>query len=103
MTSWLGPRRLAGAGILALAAGALLHVAIVLVAGGGLSGGYTAGIIGGYVFYGCVAVIAVGAAVAIATQRGVGIALILLPAVFEVGFLLGSQISLRLLIVPTRP
>jgi hypothetical protein len=100
--SGLGPRRLAVAGFLASFAGAVLDVTLVAAAGGGLSGGYIAGIVGGYVFYGCVALIAIGAAVAGGAQRTGGVALMLLPALFHLGFLIGSQLSLWLLIIPTR-
>jgi hypothetical protein len=100
--SGLSPRRLAMAGLLATFAGAVLDVTLVAAAGGGLSGGYIAGIVGGYVFFGCIALIAVGAAVAAGAQSGGGVALMLVPALFQLGFLIGSQLSLWLLIIPTR-
>ena len=96
----LGPRRLAVAGLLAAAAGVVLDVVLVLAGGGGLSGGYIAGLVGGYVFYGSVVLIAVGAVIAAGAQRIAGVALMLVPALFEVGFLIGSQLSLWLLILP---
>jgi hypothetical protein len=88
--------------MLATMAGAVLQVAVVLAAGGGLSGGYVAGIVGLYVFYGSVALIAVGAAVAGGAQRNVGVPLMLVPALFQIGFVIGSQLSLWLLIIPSR-
>jgi hypothetical protein len=96
------PRRLAIAGVVAMATGALLNVALVLAGGGGLTGGYYAGLLGSYVFWGCVALIAIGAGISIFPQRSSGLALMLLPAVFEVGYLIGSQISLWILIIPHR-
>ncbi len=100
--SELGPRRLAAVGLLAVAAGAVLDVVLVLAGGGGLGGGYIAGVVGGYVFYGSVVVITVGAVIAGVARRHVGVALMLVPALFEVGFLIGSQLSLWLLILPSR-
>jgi hypothetical protein len=100
--SGLSPRRLAIVGLLAALAGAVLDVVLVLAAGGGLSGGYIAGIIGGYVFYGSVALILVGAAFAVGAQRSAGVTLMLVPALFELGFLIGSRISLWILIIPSR-
>ncbi len=100
--SGLSPRRLAVVGLVAAVAGAILNLALVISAGGGLSGGYIAGIVGGYVFYGSVLFIAVGVVVAGGAQRTVGIALMFVPALFEIGFLIGSQLSLWLLIIPSR-
>jgi hypothetical protein len=99
--SGLSPRRLALAGLLAAVAGVVLDVFLVLSAGGGLSGGYIAGILGGYLFSGSVVLIAVGAAIAGIAQRKAGVALMLVPALFEIGFLIGSQLSLWLLIIPS--
>lgn len=96
------PRRLAVAGLVTTITGVILNVLLVYAAGGGLSGGYIAGLIGLYVFYGSVALIVVGVAVATVAERPVGIALMLVPALFEIGYLIGSQISLWLLIVPSR-
>jgi hypothetical protein len=96
----LGPRRLAVVGILAGFIGAVVNVVLVLANGGGLAGGYVAGLLGGYLFYGSVGLIAVGAGIAGVTQRGAGVALMLIAALFLVGFVIGSQISLRLLIIP---
>jgi hypothetical protein len=53
------------------------------------------------VFYGSVGLIAVGALIAGAAQRTAGVALMLVPALFEIGFLIGSQLSLWLLIIPS--
>lgn len=97
----LTPRRLAIVGLTSAVAGAALNVVLVLAAGGGLSGGYIAGLLGGYVFMAVAAVIAFGALAALA-QRQAGIALMLVPALFEIGFLIGSQISLWLLVIPSR-
>jgi len=94
------PRRLAISGVVAMAAGALLNVALVLAGGGGLAGGYYAGLLGGYVFWACVALITIGAGISILTPRRSGLALMLIPAVFELGYLIGSQISLAILIMP---
>jgi hypothetical protein len=99
--SGLGPRRLAVVGLLAAVGGVVLDVFLVLSAGGGLSGGYIAGVVGGYVFYGSVALIVVGAAIAGVAQRSAGVALMLVPALFEIGLLIGSQLSLWLLIIPS--
>jgi hypothetical protein len=96
----LGPRRLAVGGLLAGLIGAVLNVVLVLANGGGLSGGYVAGLLGGYLFYGCVGLIAIGAGIAGVTQRVAGVALMLFAALFQVGFVIGSQLSLRLLILP---
>jgi hypothetical protein len=98
----LSPRQLALAGLLVAFAGVVLEFALVLAGGGGLSGGYIAGIVGGFVFYGSVALIAVGAALAGGAQRTAGVALMLVPALFQLGFLIGSQLSLWLLIIPSR-
>jgi hypothetical protein len=100
--SGLSPRRLAFVGLLAAIAGVVLDVVLVLAGGGGLSGGYIAGVVGGYVFYGNVVLIAVGVVIAGGAQHNAGVALMLVPALFEVGFLIGSQLSLWLLIVPSR-
>jgi hypothetical protein len=100
--SGLSPRRLAVVGLLAAVAGVGLDVVLVLAAGGGLSGGYIAGVVGGYVFYGSVVLIAVGVVIAGGVQRTAGVALMLVPALFEIGFLIGSQLSLWLLILPSR-
>jgi hypothetical protein len=100
--SGLSPRRLAVVGLLAAVAGVILDVFLVLSAGGGLAGGYIAGVVGGYVFYGSVVLIAVGGAIAGVSKRGAGIALMLVPALFEIGFLIGSQLTLWLLIIPSR-
>jgi hypothetical protein len=83
-----------------VALGAGVNVGIVLAGGGGLTGAYYAGILGGYIFWGCVAMIATGLAVTWVAARSVGLRLMLLPALFEVGYLLGGQVSLWLLIVP---
>jgi hypothetical protein len=99
--SGLSPRRLAVVGLLAAVAGVVLDVVLVLAAGGGLSGGYIAGVVGGYVFYGSVVLIAIGVVIAGGAQRTAGVALMLVPALFEVGFLIGSQLSLWLLILPS--
>jgi hypothetical protein len=88
------------AGVAAMVAGALLNVTLVVAGGGGLTGGYYAGLLGGYVFWGCVALIAIGAGISILTERRSGLALMLVPAVFEVGYLIGSQISLWSLVIP---
>jgi hypothetical protein len=98
--SRLDPRRLAVAGLLAAVAGVILDVGLVVAGGGGLSGGYIAGVVGAYVFYGSVALIAVGAAIAGGAQRSAGVALMLVPALFEIGYGIGSQLSLWLLIIP---
>jgi hypothetical protein len=99
----LRPRQLAVVGLLAALAGAVLDVVLVLAAGGGLSGGYIAGILGSYLFYGCIALIAAGAVIAGVAKRGAGIAVMLVPALFQIGFLIGTQITLRLLVIPSRP
>jgi hypothetical protein len=97
--SGLSPRRLAAVGLLAAVAGVVLDVFVVLSAGGGLSGGYIAGVIGGYAFYGSVVLIAIGVAIAGVAQGSVGVMLMLVPALFEIGFLIGSQLTLWLLII----
>jgi hypothetical protein len=96
----LSPRRLAVVGLLAGLTGAVVNVVLVLANGAGLAGGYVAGLLGGYLFYGGVGLIAVGAGIAGVTQRGAGVALMLIAALFQVGFVIGSQISLRFLIIP---
>ena len=42
----------------------------------------------------------IGAGISILTERRSGLALMLIPAVFEVGYLIGSQISLWSLVIP---
>jgi len=99
---WSSPRPVAIAGMVAMAAGAAINVGIVLAAGGGLPGGYLAGLLGVYLFWGCVAAIAVGAGISILFRRPSGLALMLVAAVLEMGYLIGSQVSLWTLIVPSR-
>jgi hypothetical protein len=93
-------RRLAAIALLGVALGAAADVAVVLAGGGGLTGGYYAGILGGYIFWGSVALIASGVAVTWIAGSWLGLRLMLLPALFEIGYLLGGQISLWLLVVP---
>jgi hypothetical protein len=92
-------RRLATTAILAVALGAGVNVAIVFAGGGGLSGGYYAGILGAYMFWGSLVLIGSGVAVTW-IGRSAGLPLMLLPALFEVGYLLGGQVSLWLLVLP---
>lgn len=99
---WSSPRPPAIAGILAMATGAVLNVGVVLAGGGGLAGGYYAGLLGGYVFWGCVAAIAIGAGISSLARKRSGVTLMLIAAVFEIGYLIGSQVSLWALIVPSR-
>jgi hypothetical protein len=89
-------------GLVAGISGVVLDFVLVLSAGGGLSGGYIAGTVGGLVFYGSVLLIGVGAAIAAGAQRSAGVALMLVAALFEIGFLIGSQLSLWLMIIPSR-
>jgi hypothetical protein len=96
----MNPRRLAVIGLLAVLTGAIVDVVLVVANGAGLPGGYVAGLLGGFLFYGAVGLIAVGAGIAAVAQRGTGVALMLIAALFHVGFVIGSQISLRLLIIP---
>jgi hypothetical protein len=96
----ISPRRLAVVGLLAGLTGAVVDVVVVFANGGGLAGGYVAGLLGGVLFYVSLGLIAVGAGVAGIAQRGAGVALMLIAALFQVGFVIGIQISLRLLTIP---
>jgi hypothetical protein len=71
---------------------------IVAAGGSGLSGAYFAGAFGVYLFLGSLILIALGAGGAILGQRGWGVTLMLVAALFQVGYVLGGQISLRLLV-----
>ena len=99
---WSSPRPLAITGVLAMAVSAGLNVGVVLAGGGGLVGGYYAGLLGAYIFWGCVVAIAIGAGISSLARRRSGLALMLIAAVFEIGYLIGSQVSLWALIVPSR-
>jgi hypothetical protein len=85
----------------AVLAGLVLDVLLVLAAGSGLGANYFAGTIGLYLTYGSVGLIAIGAGVAGIAQRGAGIVLMFVSALFEVGFLIGYQLTLWLVIIPS--
>ena len=79
----------------------LARLVLVLAAGSRLGANYFAAPIGRYLTYGSVGIIAIGAGVAGIAERGAGIVLMFVPALFEVGFLIGSQLTLWLLIIPS--
>jgi hypothetical protein len=95
----VAPRRVTLVGIISLVAGVLANVLVVASRGGGLAGGGVAGYVSLYVFYGGVVLILVGAIAGLA-RRGWGVTLMLAVAMLQVGWLLGGQLSLRLLIAP---
>jgi hypothetical protein len=97
------PRKVAALGLLAGLAGTAFDVGLVLAGGRGLTGAYWAGTIGLYTFYAVIAVIALGAALAAGAGRSAGVTLMYIAALFQVGYLVGSQLSLAFLILPARP
>lgn len=94
------PRTVALLGLLAAIAGVLLNVGLVLAGGGGLTGYQLAGRLGAYAFYIVLALVAIGWAAAAAARRPGGVSLMLTAALFEVGYLIGSEISITFLVLP---
>jgi hypothetical protein len=78
-----------------MAAGAAIYVVPFLVGGGGLGARYVPTLIAIYLFAASIAAIAVGAGLALA-QRRVGVQLMLFAALFQVGVLIGGQVTLWL-------
>ena len=94
------PRTVALLGLLAVITGAVFQVGLVVAGGGGLTGYQLAGRLGTYAFYVVLALVAIGGASAATTQWRGGVPLMLTAALFAVGYLIGSELSITFLVLP---